>query len=71
MSPAPLLISFSHKVHNIRNDKQYSTLTGIELGPSALESSIRISNSYVPTDGEHKLHERGVQNCLPTGVNLG
>ena len=53
---------FSHKVHNIRFEKQICILTYlmvIELGPPMF---------YNPT--EHKLHRMGNENSLSIGLEL-
>ena len=73
LSTSPLLV-FSHKVHNIRFEKQIrilSLLTVIELGPPVLESSTRISKFYDPTDSEHKFHKTRIENWLSIGFELG
>ena len=48
---------FSHKVHNIKSEKQVPILPWamvIKLGPPVLESFTRISKFYEPSDSEHK-----------------
>ena len=44
---------------------------GIKLGLLLLESLTRISKLYAPTDSEHKLHKREIENWLPMGIELG
>ena len=53
---------------NLKSGK-YSVL--IELGPSVLEASTRISYFYAPTDSEYQFHKTGIENCLPIGFGLG
>ena len=39
----------------------YSILTVNELEPSVLESSVRISKFYAPTDSEHKFNKMEIK----------
>ena len=59
LSVSPSLV-FSHKVRNVRFEKQISILSKlivIELGLPVSESSTSISKFYDPTDSERKLHK--------------
>ena len=49
---------------------EYSIFTVNELGPPVLESSVRISNFYAPTDSEYIFNKTEIENWLPTGYNL-
>ena len=65
---------FSHKVHNIRFEKQtriLSQLTVIELGPPVSESSTRISKFHDSTDSEHKFYKTRIKNWLSIGFVMG
>ena len=43
----------------------------IELGPPVLESSTTmISKFNTPTDSIHQFHQAGIDNWLPTGLEL-
>ena len=62
----------SHKVHNIRFEKQariLSYLTVIELGPPVSESTTRISKLYDPTDSEYKFHKTRIKNWVTIVLN--
>ena len=65
---------FSHKVHNVRFEKQIrilSYLTVIEFRPPVSESSARICEFYDPTNSKHKIHKTRIENWLPIGFELG
>ena len=64
----PLIDFFSHKVHNIRFEKQIRILPQlmvIELGPPVSESSTRISKFHDPTDSEDKFYKKGSKTGYP------
>ena len=68
LSTSPSLIFFSHKVHNIRFEKQIRILPQlmvIELGPPVSESSTRISKFHDPTDSEDKFYKKGSKTGYP------
>ena len=74
MLSASLSSVFSHKVYNIRYEKEIrilSYLTLIELEPPVSESSTRISNFYDPTDSKYKFHKTRIENWLTIGFELG
>ena len=73
LSASPSLF-FSHKVHNIRFEKQIrilSQLSVIELGPPVPESSTGISKFHDPTDSEHKFYKTRIGNWLSIVFELG
>ena len=64
---------FSRKVYNIKFEKQLrilSKLIVIELGPTVLESSTRISKFYNRTEFEQELHKTRIENWLLIGLEL-
>ena len=66
---SPLSV-FSHKVHNMRFEKEIRVqfqITAIERKSPVSKSSVRISEFYF----EHKLHKTRIENQLSVGVELG
>ena len=64
---------FSRKVYNVKFEKQLrilSKLIVIELGPTVLESSTRISKFYNRTEFEQELHKTRIENWLLIGLEL-
>ena len=47
------------------------SLTVIEVGPPVLQSSIRISRFYIPTDSEHRFNKTRMEHWLPIGFRVG
>ena len=67
--------AFSHKVHNIRFEKQTCILSQlmipIELGPPVSKSSTKISKFYDSTDSENKFHKTRIKNWLSIDFEMG
>ena len=58
-SPSSFFKQSSHIGMKIVN--KHSLRTAIELGPSVLESSTKISKFHAPTDSEHKFHRAWIK----------
>ena len=68
----PFIGSFTQiSQYQIWKANTYSILMVIQLGPSVLESSTRISKFHEPTDSEHKCHKTRIENWLFIGFQLG
>ena len=65
-------IGCSHKVNNIKTEKQISILL-LRIPnwdcQSQIKSWTRISKVYASTDSEHKLYKKRTQNWLPMGID--
>ena len=67
--------AFSHKVHNIRFEKEkyvfYHNGNPESNWPPVSESSARISKFYDPTDSEYKFYKMRIKSWLSIGLKLG